>query len=778
MDCFYGAYWETGFQKSCCAWHTVYSGNLFRTRTFFIREYKITLMQGQRGTISSLPETLDFDHGSTSSNTGIEQQICWNNLRNPSENRLPDYILPHGDTNVTYLNAIRHEGQNLGRWSLGQPSSSSAQNEMSRDEHKMEHGLSSSLIASAGAGPRLEEQRCETTNLLSMDNVNVNFSTNQIANGPLLLQSSSSDPITHNININARFVAHGGDNCQVVECPNSYKSGSSINEQIPSTSSSSDPFGAHSRTAGYLVEENDGRPGCSLDGRRLSCKRKALDGSVGQSSMDGSSSFQHAESSIWHAVPAHNNAGGSLTISTPSDNFLGVGPFEQVNPRLGIGAAGGPSDNVPSLTEAGSAESSQRNFRMRVNPSHQQDSLPPNLFSRGSSVGHFNVSSPGQSLRLLPVNHSPDLGLAQTTDSTSSQNQSFVVRVPPMPRNVHSFRWNGASSSRSGNSSNSVISGVRDASLREESNSRSLPRNISEHPMFIPAADLRNSAQNPTNWNLASGNISIPGNVASTSRTGSNSGAAHPSSASNRVPHRNPSSQYPRRLSEFVRRSLFSSVGSDSGGQGSNHSPLHSDPAPSPEMLLPSGAGSQGHHQSHSRSALWLDSQGDSVLGFPHSLRNFSAGSEGRSRLVSEIRNVLDLVRRREGLGFEDVMILDQSVFFGVADAHDRHRDMRLDVDNMSYEELLALEERIGNVSTGLSEETISKRLKQRKYLCNAAGAEMDVEPCCVCQEEYGEGDDLGALDCGHEFHSGCIKQWLMHKNLCPICKTTALRDD
>lgn len=31
-------------------------------------------------------------------------------------------------------------------------------------------------------------------------------------------------------------------------------------------------------------------------------------------------------------------------------------------------------------------------------------------------------------------------------------------------------------------------------------------------------------------------------------------------------------------------------------------------------------------------------------------------------------------------------MILDQSMFFGVADIHDRHRDMRLDVDNMSYE--------------------------------------------------------------------------------------------
>jgi hypothetical protein len=42
-------------------------------------------------------------------------------------------------------------------------------------------------------------------------------------------------------------------------------------------------------------------------------------------------------------------------------------------------------------------------------------------------------------------------------------------------------------------------------------------------------------------------------------------------------------------------------------------------------------------------------------------------------------------------------------------------------------------------------------------------------------QEEYAVGDDLGALDCGHDFHTNCIKQWLMQKNLCPICKTTAL---
>jgi hypothetical protein len=120
-------------------------------------------------------------------------------------------------------------------------------------------------------------------------------------------------------------------------------------------------------------------------------------------------------------------------------------------------------------------------------------------------------------------------------------------------------------------------------------------------------------------------------------------------------------------------------------------------------------------------------------------------------------------------------MVFDPLIYQGMAEMHDRHRDMRLDVDNMSYEELLALGERIGDVSTGLSEEVILKVMKQHKHTSSAAGSHQDMEPCCVCQEEYAEGDDLGTLGCGHEFHTACVKQWLMLKNLCPICKTVAL---
>lgn len=48
-------------------------------------------------------------------------------------------------------------------------------------------------------------------------------------------------------------------------------------------------------------------------------------------------------------------------------------------------------------------------------------------------------------------------------------------------------------------------------------------------------------------------------------------------------------------------------------------------------------------------------------------------------------------------------------------------------------QELLALEERIGNVNTGLNEDTIVSRLKQKKHV-NAAGSQVEKEPCCVCQ--------------------------------------------
>ncbi|XP_055800803.1 probable E3 ubiquitin-protein ligase ZFP1 [Solanum dulcamara] len=131
----------------------------------------------------------------------------------------------------------------------------------------------------------------------------------------------------------------------------------------------------------------------------------------------------------------------------------------------------------------------------------------------------------------------------------------------------------------------------------------------------------------------------------------------------------------------------------------------------------------------------------------------------------------------------DGVAMLDVSGYHEVNNPIDQHRDMRLDVDHMSYEELLALGEQIGNVTTGLSDEIIINRLKTRPFsppvipctLETAACLDHEADFCVICQTDYNNQETIGTLDCGHEYHAECVKKWLVVKNTCPICKSTGL---
>ncbi|XP_027356256.1 probable E3 ubiquitin-protein ligase ZFP1 [Abrus precatorius] len=108
------------------------------------------------------------------------------------------------------------------------------------------------------------------------------------------------------------------------------------------------------------------------------------------------------------------------------------------------------------------------------------------------------------------------------------------------------------------------------------------------------------------------------------------------------------------------------------------------------------------------------------------------------------------------------------------------HRDMRLDIEHMSYEELLALGERIGNANPSLSEETITNQMETRTYLLptnleEANSDEQEADICIICQDEYKNQDKIGILRCEHEYHADCLRNWLLVKNVCPICKSEAL---
>ncbi|XP_039788207.1 E3 ubiquitin-protein ligase RLIM-like isoform X3 [Panicum virgatum] len=189
-------------------------------------------------------------------------------------------------------------------------------------------------------------------------------------------------------------------------------------------------------------------------------------------------------------------------------------------------------------------------------------------------------------------------------------------------------------------------------------------------------------------------------------------------------------------------------------------------------------------------------SAGSSVRPFfaelPHDIYSFSRHQSSNTRAERGRRNshfeesppqmFHGLMGERDGhrhITMGEIAEELTNLFLGAFASHDRHRDMRMDIDSMSYEELLALlEERIGYVSTALSDEQFAKCLRRSIYCPVATGVNksvIDDIKCSICQEEYKEGEEIGQLPCEHGYHVCCIGQWLRLKNWCPVCKASAV---
>ncbi|XP_054776030.1 uncharacterized protein LOC129284540 [Prosopis cineraria] len=75
----------------------------------------------------------------------------------------------------------------------------------------------------------------------------------------------------------------------------------------------------------------------------------------------------------------------------------------------------------------------------------------------------------------------------------------------------------------------------------------------------------------------------------------------------------------------------------------------------------------------------------------------------------------------------------------------------------------------------GLSEKDIMVHLRLEEFQSSSVTTPESVESCCVCQDNYANGEDIGVLDCRHKFHYECIRKWLGIKNTCPVCVRTGL---
>lgn len=169
-----------------------------------------------------------------------------------------------------------------------------------------------------------------------------------------------------------------------------------------------------------------------------------------------------------------------------------------------------------------------------------------------------------------------------------------------------------------------------------------------------------------------------------------------------------------------------------------------------------------------------IESVSSSRYSRPLSISGRSTHRNGRMRSsYSRFQSGYDETSRTRWSS-EGAVMMGRATYYDSRNWLDQHRDMRLDIDDMSYEELLALEERIGNVSTGLSEEAISCCLQELTHCPSSQRDSEENDSCAICLEDYKDQDNLGRLGCRHDFHAGCIRSWLLIKNACPICKAAA----
>ncbi|KAG2323087.1 hypothetical protein Bca4012_058569 [Brassica carinata] len=560
-----------------------------------------------------------------------------------------------------------------------------------------------------------------------------------IRDGPTFLRGSSSNDMPHHVNMSMDMDSdgYGAQTSGVVFRHSNY--GSSLGSSV--------------QAAG----ESSSGPASSLGVWGSSCKRKALEGVPSSSSPDCVSQTENAGHS-------HYGASSSLTLATPSQSSPNVtNHFGRTEPMFGTGGGGGGGGGravVPAnaFHSVRNTDTSSRPGR-RLNPRQPQESVAFSISLGGSSVRP--TGSLQQNILLNTPSSVDPLDVRSTSftsGSSSGENQTNIVHHPALTRNIHQFAWDASFSSR--------------GSSIEMSQWETPRSNPEQQPMFAPTTDIRNPVHDQSMWSFTRGNPGSSMDSPFVSRAGPSSAIHGQQPNPAWIPPQSAPIHNPTRASELSPWSLFPSIES----QSASHGPLlPTGPSlSSNEAAMPSSSNSRSHRSRQRRSGLLSERQNE-LLHLRHLGRSLAADSDGRNHLISEIRQVLTAMRRGESLRIEDYMVLDPLIFQGMTEMHDRHREMRLDVDNMSYEELLALGERIGDVSTGLSEDVILKTMKQHKCTSSSPELHQYMEPCCICQEEYAEGDDLGTLECGHEFHKDCIKQWVMLKNLCPICKTVAL---
>jgi hypothetical protein len=97
----------------------------------------------------------------------------------------------------------------------------------------------------------------------------------------------------------------------------------------------------------------------------------------------------------------------------------------------------------------------------------------------------------------------------------------------------------------------------------------------------------------------------------------------------------------------------------------------------------------------------------------------------------------------------------------------------RLDVDSMSYEQLL---ERFGaghDASVRAAPASAIASLPSAPLMEDSTDEAGEANDCTICLEPMAKGAECSQLPCSHVYHTACVSEWLRHVNTCPVCKAS-----
>lgn len=101
-----------------------------------------------------------------------------------------------------------------------------------------------------------------------------------------------------------------------------------------------------------------------------------------------------------------------------------------------------------------------------------------------------------------------------------------------------------------------------------------------------------------------------------------------------------------------------------------------------------------------------------------------------------------------------------------------------VDMTSMGYDQILDLEEALGNVRSSFSVQITGDMVATLPPRQKGASEVVDQDHCVICQVSLDESPDglvdpdVRLLPCGHEYHFKCLNQWLQIRNACCVCQS------